>query len=102
MKIRFRLTRRETDALRGLLDGLKNTEIATNLTIAEQTVKDHLSRIYKKIGVKNRFELMRYLIKSSGRRARAHISVPQHGDKEVTEVSFTDELTGMYNRRGFL
>ena len=102
MKIRFRLTPRETDALRGLLDGLKNAEIAKNLTIAEQTVKDHLSRIYKKVGVKNRFELMRYLIKSFGKKARAHVPAPLPADKELTERSLTDELTGMYNRRGFL
>jgi DNA-binding CsgD family transcriptional regulator len=102
MKIRFRLTQRETDALRGLLDGLKNVDIAKNLTIAEQTVKDHLSRVYKKIGVKNRFELMRSLVKSSGRKARANIAVPVPAERELTEASLTDELTGIYNRSRLL
>jgi len=102
MKVRFRLTRRETDALRGLLDGLKNVDIAKNLMISEQTVKDHLSRIYKKMRVKNRFELMRSLVKSSGRKAKANISAPVPAKRELTEASLTDELTGMYNRRGFL
>jgi DNA-binding CsgD family transcriptional regulator len=58
----FRITRRETDILRRLLDGLKNTEIAEELEMSEQTVKDHLSNIYMKIGVENRFALVRYLI----------------------------------------
>jgi DNA-binding CsgD family transcriptional regulator len=58
----FRITRRETDVLRRLLDGLKNLEIAEELDMSEQTVKDHLSNIYMKIGVENRFSLVRYLM----------------------------------------
>jgi DNA-binding CsgD family transcriptional regulator len=58
----YGLTRRETDVLRRLLDGLKNIEIADDLQISEQTVKDHLSNIYMKIGVENRFELIRFLM----------------------------------------
>ncbi len=61
----FRLTRRETDILRRVLDGPSNIEIAEELYISEQTVKDHLSNIYMKIGVKNRGGLMRTLIYSS-------------------------------------
>lgn len=58
----FRITRRETDVLRRLLDGLKNLEIAEELDMSEQTVKDHLSNIYMKLGVENRFSLVRYLM----------------------------------------
>ena len=58
----FRLTRRETDVLRCVLDGLKNTEIAETLEIGEQTVKDHLSKIYSKVDVDNRFGLARRLL----------------------------------------
>ncbi|MCG2722540.1 MAG: helix-turn-helix transcriptional regulator [Thermodesulfovibrionales bacterium] len=61
----FRLTRRETDILRRVLDGFKNAEIAEDLEISEQTVKDHLSNIYMKIGVENRTGLMRTLLYSS-------------------------------------
>jgi DNA-binding CsgD family transcriptional regulator len=58
----YRLTRRETDILRRTLDGLKNIEIADDLEISEQTVKDHLSNIYTKMGIENRFELIRFLV----------------------------------------
>ena len=58
----YRLTRRETDILRRTLDGLKNIEIAEDLEISEQTVKDHLSNIYMKMGIENRFELIRFLV----------------------------------------
>jgi DNA-binding CsgD family transcriptional regulator len=60
----YRLTRKETDIVRRVLDGLKNTEIAEDVEITEQTVKDHLSNIYLKIGVENRIALMRTLVYS--------------------------------------
>jgi DNA-binding CsgD family transcriptional regulator len=58
----FKLTRRETDILRRVLDGSKNTEIAVELEIAEQTIKDHLSNIFFKTGAENRMALMRNLV----------------------------------------
>lgn len=58
----YKLTRRETDILRRVLDGFRNIEIAEELEISEQTVKDHLSNIYMKIGAENRMALMRTLI----------------------------------------
>lgn len=60
----FRLSRRESDVLRRVLDGLRNIEIAEELQISEQTIKDHLSSIYKKIGAGNRMALMRVLIQT--------------------------------------
>ena len=61
----FKLTRRETDILRRVVDGLKNAEIAYDLEIAEQTIKDHLSNIYMKTGAENRMALMRMLLQIS-------------------------------------
>jgi DNA-binding CsgD family transcriptional regulator len=67
----YRLTRREADIIRRLLDGLKNVEISKELEIIEQTVKDHLSNIYQKMGVENRFDLIRSLVSPS--HIQAHI-----------------------------
>jgi DNA-binding CsgD family transcriptional regulator len=64
MRQQFKLTRRETDILRRVFDGSKNTEIAVELEISEQTVKDHLSNIYLKTGTENRMALMRTLVYS--------------------------------------
>ena len=61
----FKLTRRETDILRRVLDGYKNTDIAVELEISEQTVKDHLSNLYLKTGAENRMALMRSLVYTS-------------------------------------
>ncbi len=62
----FHLTRRETDVLGRVLNGLKNSEISDDLDIAEQTVKDYLSNIYAKLGVENRFALASLLFNSLG------------------------------------
>ena len=55
----FKLTRRENDVLRRVLDGHKDIEIAEDIEISEQAVKDHLSKICIKIGVNDRTGLKR-------------------------------------------
>lgn len=50
----FGLTRRESEALELLAQGRSNAEIAKTLGITEQTVKGHLWRLYRKLGVSNR------------------------------------------------
>jgi DNA-binding CsgD family transcriptional regulator len=60
----FHLTRRETDVLGRVLNGLKNSEISDDLDISEQTVKDYLSNVYMKLGVENRFALASLLFNS--------------------------------------
>jgi len=66
IRAHYRLTRREMDVLRRVLNGNKNTEIAEDLQISEQTVKDHLSNIYMKCGAENRFALLSVLLSAPG------------------------------------
>lgn len=65
LRRQHRLTRREVDTLRHLLDGLDNTGISEELGIAGQTVKEYVSSIYDKLGVRDRFSLLRRLIGAS-------------------------------------
>jgi len=51
------LTVRERDLVAGLLKGQSNKELAVNLGIGEQSVKNALSAIYAKLGVQSRTEL---------------------------------------------
>jgi DNA-binding NarL/FixJ family response regulator len=54
------LTDRETAMLRALARGLSNAAISREFWVTEQTVKFHLTNIYRKLGVKNRTEATRY------------------------------------------
>lgn len=57
-----RLTRREREILAAIVTGLTNREIAEKLSISEDTVKHHLSRIFDKVGVSRRLELAMFAI----------------------------------------
>lgn len=48
------LTERETEILRLMAGGYSNKEIANSLTVAEGTVKNHVSNILSKMGVRDR------------------------------------------------
>ena len=54
------LTDRELSILRLVAEGLSNLDIASKLYVTEQTVKFHLSNIYRKLGVGNRTEATRF------------------------------------------
>ncbi|BFM08875.1 LuxR C-terminal-related transcriptional regulator [Halioxenophilus aromaticivorans] len=51
------LSAREAQVVCEVLKGLSNKEISSNLSLSEYTVENHLKRIYKKFGVKNRTAL---------------------------------------------
>jgi two-component system, NarL family, response regulator DevR len=52
------LTRREQQLLQMLGLGLTNKEIAAQLFLSEQTVKNHVHRILRKVGVSDRMEVV--------------------------------------------
>ena len=56
---RLGLTERELSMLKALARGLSNQAIGKEFWVTEQTVKFHLSNIYKKLGVANRTEAAR-------------------------------------------
>ena len=58
------LTNRELAILKLVAEGLSNLDIASKLFVTEQTVKFHLSNIYRKLSVGNRTEATRYAYKN--------------------------------------
>ena len=54
------LTRRELEILRLVAEGHSNAELGRRLWVTEQTVKFHLSNIYRKLEVANRTEASRW------------------------------------------
>lgn len=57
------LTPREQQIALAIADGRTNRDIAARLGITEQTVKNHLTSIFGKIGVDNRLQLGLALVK---------------------------------------
>ncbi len=57
------LTARELEIIKFLADGLSNKDIAESLYISEKTVKNHVSNIFKKLGVNDRTSAAIYAIK---------------------------------------
>jgi DNA-binding NarL/FixJ family response regulator len=64
------LTRRELEILRLVAEGHSNSQLAQMLWVTEQTVKFHLSNIYRKLDVANRTEASRW--------AQVHGLLPTH------------------------
>src|SRR5580704_7705595 len=75
------LTRREGQLVTLLSQGLKNKEIATVLCVSENTVKVYLSRLFQKVGVKDRFELALYGLRNvaAGERRWDQTAQPSQG-----------------------
>jgi DNA-binding NarL/FixJ family response regulator len=56
------LTERESEVIKAVARGLSNKEIARELWVTVQTVKFHLTSIYRKLGITNRTEAARWAL----------------------------------------
>jgi two-component system nitrate/nitrite response regulator NarL len=54
------LSNREQDVVRWLAEGRTNREIARELKLSENTVKNYLFRVFNKLGMSSRVEVVRY------------------------------------------
>jgi len=57
-----KLTEREIEVLRLMAEGYKNEEIARKLVITQQTVKNHIRKIFRKLGVETRVDAVLYAL----------------------------------------
>jgi DNA-binding NarL/FixJ family response regulator len=58
---KYDISPRERDIIREICNGLSNKEISEKLFISLQTVKDHTHRIYMKVNIRNRVQLINIL-----------------------------------------
>jgi DNA-binding NarL/FixJ family response regulator len=69
------LSARETDVVRCVTEGLTNREIAQRLSLTEHTVKNYLFRIFDKLGVSSRVEVVLYAFRNGKAAPASHTSV---------------------------
>src|SRR5262249_20317084 len=64
LPVQIGLSTRELEIIRMVAQGLENKEISESLSISIVSVKHYLSRIFKKLSLRNRVELALFAIRS--------------------------------------
>jgi two-component system, NarL family, nitrate/nitrite response regulator NarL len=71
------LSPREQQVVRWMADGLSNREIAGEMRLSENTVKNYVYRIFNKLGVSNRVEVAMYAANQRPLHGNGHAAAPQ-------------------------
>ena len=64
MNVSDLLTARERQITRYIAFGMRNTEVASKLSISPNTVRTHVQRIFRKLGIERRGELAGYALET--------------------------------------
>jgi two-component system nitrate/nitrite response regulator NarL len=83
------LSKRELEVVRCLAEGLTNREIAEHLKLSQHTIKNYLFRVFDKMGVSSRVELL-FMTLSQANQSR---SLFQHFLSSLTGPNFQDEAS---------
>ena len=73
------LSKREMDVVRSLAEGLTNREIAERLGLSQHTIKNYLFRVYDKLGVSSRLELLFMTLTQASAPRSKHPGTPAAG-----------------------
>jgi DNA-binding NarL/FixJ family response regulator len=82
------LSKRELQVVRCLAEGLTNREIAERLKLSQHTVKNYLFRVFDKLGVSSRVELLFMTLSQSG----SNQAPVQDGTDNSDRVDLHDEF----------
>ncbi len=75
------LSQREEEIARLVAAGLSNRDVSAKLSLSQHTVKNYLSRIFEKLGISTRIELVLYILSQAtptetNRRIRSDLTYP--------------------------
>ena len=74
------LSKREMEIVRLAASGLSNSEAGQRLSLSESTVKNYLVRVYEKLGISTRIELILYIL--------SYHQSPESEENEIAEQIF--------------
>ena len=81
------LSARETDVVRCVAEGLTNREIAQRLKLTEHTVKNYLFRVFDKLGVSSRVEVVLYAFRNGNGSRTSPAPSSRRGSQSVAASS---------------
>jgi DNA-binding NarL/FixJ family response regulator len=93
------LTNREEDVVRLLSEGMQNRDIARELHLSEHTVKNYLFRIFDKLGVSSRVELVLYAVSSTKRATLIDMGVDMSGEDGLGWIDLKPPALGQISGR---
>ena len=83
------LSKREQEVVSCVAEGLSNREIASRLKLTEHTVKNYLFRIFDKLGVSSRVEVVLYVFRL--RKDNGDAKLPGHQCAECAKVNSSSQ-----------
>jgi DNA-binding NarL/FixJ family response regulator len=83
-----RLSPRERDVMRAIALGHSNADIAAELWLSEKTVKNHINRIFAKLGVATRAQAIVLWLSATEEVADRAASRPRHGARLTSAHGF--------------
>jgi DNA-binding NarL/FixJ family response regulator len=79
------LTQRESDVLRMVAQGASNAEIAVQLQLGQKTVRNYVSRLYRKLDLNNRAQIATYLARSDISRTASRTEWARPGNEHSVD-----------------
>jgi DNA-binding NarL/FixJ family response regulator len=96
------LSHRELQVAEGAAQGQSNKQIANRLGLSEHTIKNYLIRIFEKLGVSNRFELLFLLFSEcNGPASTGHNSIENYLKDAQEGVVAAQFIVGLAHLEGY-
>ncbi len=87
-----KLSARQRDILELLRQGYSNQDIAAALGLSAKTIENHLTRLYRQLGVTNRLEALAYLMRQPERLSLSGAEAARNCDAPVVATPYINLL----------